>query len=159
MYFWFLFKLQLVSHTEVSQAKTIFLRNPQDQFMSVLVVAMWLAWKDTFQRMEDRLDLWIIYWKRFERRSSSVWDTIAVTICMGQKGSGRWNGESGAFGLTERLHDSWKRLFLGCWSWQDPWFGVRLWSIRSSGTKFCVWESSNMQRGGWDLLLEHISVT
>lgn len=65
-------------------------------------------------------------------------------------------GEQGAL-----VHLGWLR---GCrtperpWSWQHPCFGVGLWSIHSSGTKFPVWESSSMQRPGWDLLLEHIRV-
>lgn len=138
------------------------LRNHQDQVMDVLAVEMWLPWKDTFQRIENRLDLWIIYWERTERRSSSViQDATAVTTCMGQKESGRRLNGKGEQSVL--VHFEWLREYRtpekpNCWSWQDPWSGVRPRPIQSSGPKFHVWESSSMQRRGWDLLLEHISV-
>lgn len=150
------------SHSWFHPGKRCPLRNHQDQVMYVLAVETWLPWKDTFQRREDRLDLWIIYWKRIERSSSSViWDITTGTTCMGQKESGRRLNGKGEQSVL--VHFEWLREHRtpekpNCWSWQDPWSGVRLRSIQSSGTKFRVWESSNVQRRGWDLLLGHISV-
>lgn len=85
----FLVSLQVTAGftPEVSQAKSVFLRNHQDQVLAVLAVAMWLPWKDTFQRIEGWLDLWIIYWERIERRCSSViCDTPAVINLYGTAG-------------------------------------------------------------------------
>lgn len=60
VYFWFLFELQRCSWSPVLgvfREKGVSLRNYHYQVMDILAVEMWQKWEDTFQRIEDGLDL------------------------------------------------------------------------------------------------------
>ena len=86
-------EVQLVAGIGVFQPEDVSLRNYQCQGMDVLAMEMWSSWKEILERIEDRIDLWISYWKRIEKRSSYVvWDITTVTTCMKQKGFGRRRG-------------------------------------------------------------------